>query len=92
MLSTVWTPQRGLQSYTVKRRGRKEIEVSRRRKGGIKKREIDLASALFPVFSTAWNTHRDSQSWVEKKRERGEIEATWWRKRRVKMGREQSSQ
>ena len=32
--------------------------MSRRRKGGIKKREIDLASALVPVFSTAWNTER----------------------------------
>ena len=64
------------------------MEVSRRRKGGIKKREIDLASALFPVFSTAWNTHRDSQSWVEKKREREEIEVTLGRKRRVKRGRE----
>ena len=62
--------------------------MSRRRKGGIKKREIDLASALFPVFSTAWNTHRDSQSWVEKKREREEIEVTLGRKRRVKRGRE----
>ena len=88
MLSTVWIPQRGSWSYTEQRRGRKEIEVSRRRKGGIKKREIDLASALFPVFSTAWNTHRDSQSWVEKKRERGEIEVTLGRKRRVKRGRE----
>ena len=62
--------------------------MTRRRKGGIKKREIDLASALFPAFSTAWNTHRDSQSWVEKKREREEIEVTLGRKRRVKRGRE----
>ena len=62
--------------------------MARRRRGGIKKREIDLASALFPVFSTAWNTHRDSQSWVEKKREREEIEVTLGRKRRVKRGRE----
>ena len=38
MLSTVWNPQRGSQSSIEKRRGRKEIEVSWRRKGGIKRR------------------------------------------------------
>ena len=32
--STVRDTQRGSQSYMKKRRGRKEIEVSRRRKGG----------------------------------------------------------
>ena len=43
MLSTVWNTQRGSQSYTEKRRGRKEIEVTRRREG-VKRRETDLAS------------------------------------------------
>ena len=38
MLSTVWNPQRGSRSSIEKRRGRKEIEVSWRRKGGIKRR------------------------------------------------------
>ena len=33
--STVWDTQRGSQSYMKKRRGRKEIEVSRKRKKGI---------------------------------------------------------
>ena len=33
-LSTVRETQRGAQSYMKKRRGRKEIEMSRRRKGG----------------------------------------------------------
>ena len=33
MLSTVWIPQRCSQSYTEKRRGRKETEVTRRRGG-----------------------------------------------------------
>ena len=33
--STVRDTQRGSQSYMKKRRGRKEIEVSRRKKGGI---------------------------------------------------------
>ena len=43
--------QRGSWSYIEKRRGRKETEVSRRRKRGIKRREIDLGSILFPKCS-----------------------------------------
>ena len=39
MLSTVWIPHRCSQSYTKKRRERKEIEVTRRRRGGVKRRE-----------------------------------------------------
>ena len=31
-----------------KRRGRKEIEVTRRRRGGVKRRETDLVSNQFP--------------------------------------------
>ena len=92
MLSTVWTPQRCSWSYTEKRRGRKETEVARRRKRGIKRRETDPASNQFPKCSSLSGTHRDSQSWVEKRRGREEIETTWWRKRRVKRGREQSNQ
>ena len=49
--STVRDTQRGSQSYTKKRRGRKETEVSRRRKGGLKRRETDLGSTLFPKCS-----------------------------------------
>ena len=44
----------------------------RRRRGGVKRRETDLASNQFPVFSTARNTQKDSQSWVEKRRGREE--------------------
>ena len=33
------------------RRGRREIEVTRRRRGGIKRRETDLASNQFPKYS-----------------------------------------
>ena len=51
VLSTVWNTQRGLRSYIEKRRGRKEIEVARRRRGGIKRRETDLASNRFPKCS-----------------------------------------
>ena len=47
-LSTVKDTQRGSQSYIEKRRQRKEIEVTRRRRGEVKKRETDLASNQFP--------------------------------------------
>ena len=42
MLSTVWNTQRGSQSSIEKRRGRKEIEMTRRRGGGVKRREPNL--------------------------------------------------
>ena len=35
--STVRDTQRGSQSYTEKRRGRRETEVTRRRRGGVKR-------------------------------------------------------
>ena len=92
MLSTVWIPQRCSQSYTEKRRGRKETEVARKIKGGIKRSETDPASNQFLKCSLPSGTHRDSQSWVEKRRGREEIEVTWWRKKRVQSGREKSSQ
>ena len=49
--SIVRDTQRGSQSYIEKRKGRKEIEVTRRREGGFKKRETDLASNQFPKCS-----------------------------------------
>ena len=51
MLSTAWNTQRESQSYVEKRKGRKEIEVTRRREGGVKRRETDLASNQFPKCS-----------------------------------------
>ena len=49
--STVKDTQRGSQSYMEKRRGRREIEVTRRRRGRVKRREIELASNQFPKYS-----------------------------------------
>ena len=48
--STVRDTQRSSQSYMEKRRGRREIEVTRRR-GGVKRREATLASNQFPKCS-----------------------------------------
>ena len=59
MLSIVWTPRRGSQSYTEKRRGRKETEVTRRRKGGIKRKETDPATNKFPKCSLQPGTHKE---------------------------------
>ena len=49
--STVRETQRGSQSYREKRRGRREIEVTGRRRGGIKRGESNLASNQVPMFS-----------------------------------------
>ena len=49
--SIVRDTQRGSQNYMDKRRGRREIEVTRRRRGGIKKGETSLTSNQFPVCS-----------------------------------------
>ena len=49
--STMRDTQRGLQSYMEERRGRREIEVTRRRRGGIKEGESNLASNQFPICS-----------------------------------------
>ena len=60
-----------------KRRGRREIEVIRRRRGGIKRGESSLASNQFPICSPQSGTlKRVSQSSIEKRRGRKEIEVT----------------
>ena len=72
--STVRDSQRGSQSYTEKRRGRMEIEVTRRRRGGIKRGESKLASKHFTMCSQQSGSLRDVQSHKEKKRGRKETE------------------
>ena len=56
--STVRDTQRGSQSYMEKRRGRREIAVTRRRRGGIKKGDSNLASNQFPMCSPQSGTLR----------------------------------
>ena len=58
--STVRDTQRGSQSYMEKRRGRREIEVTRRRRGGVKSGETNLASNQFPKCSPQFGTPRES--------------------------------
>ena len=86
--STTSDTQRGSQSYMKKRRGRKEIEVSRRRPRGVQERRDRSRQYSVPqAFSAAQKTHIDSQNWIEKRRGREDIEVIWGRKRRVKRGR-----
>ena len=59
--------------------------MTRRRRGGIKRRETNLASNQFPKCSPQPRTPKEIHK-VEKRREREEIEVTWGRKRRVKRG------
>ena len=49
--STARDTQRGSQSYMEKRRGRRETEVTRRRRGSVKRGESNLASNQFPKCS-----------------------------------------
>ena len=57
--STVRDTQRGSQSYMEKRRGRREIEVTRRRRGGFKRGESSLGSNQFPMCSSQSGTFRE---------------------------------
>ena len=75
-LSTVRDTQRGSQSYMEKRRGRKEIEVTRRRRGGIKRGESKLASNHFPMCSAQSGSLRDVHG-ITQRREEGGRRQRW---------------
>ena len=72
--------QRGSQNYMEKRRGRREIEVTRRRRG-IKRGESKLAVNHFPMYSPQSGPLRDVHG-VTQKRGRKETEVA----RRIKGG------
>jgi len=57
--STVRDTQRGAQSYMEKSKGRREIGVTRRRKGGIKSGKSKLAGNYFPMCSPQSATLRE---------------------------------
>ena len=68
--STVGDTQRGSQSYMEKRRGRREIEVTRRR-GGIKRGERNLASNQFPFCFPQSGTLREVHGVTQRREEGG---------------------
>ena len=57
--SAVRDTQRDTQSYMENRRGRREIEVTRRRRGGLKRGESKLASNHFLMCSPQSGLLRD---------------------------------
>ena len=73
--STVRDTQRGTQSYMEKRRGRREIVVTRRRRG-IKRGESKLASNHFPMCSPQSASLRDVHR-VTQRREEGGRRQRW---------------
>ena len=48
-----------VQSYMEKKRGRKEVDVTRRRRQGVKRGESSLASNQFPICSPQSGTLRE---------------------------------
>ena len=69
--STVRDTQRGSQSYMEKRRGKREIEVTRRRREGIKRGKIKLSSSQFPVCSPQSGPLREVHRITQRKEEGG---------------------
>ena len=67
--STVRNTQRGSQSYMEKRRGRMEIEVTRRRRGGIKRGESNVASNQVPMCSPQSGTLREVHRVTQRREE-----------------------
>ena len=70
--STVRDTQRGSQSYMKKRRGRREVEVTRMRRGGIKRGESNLASNQFPICSPQSGTLREVHGGPQRREEKRE--------------------
>ena len=74
--STVGGTQRGSQSCMEKKRGRREIEVTRGRRGGVKKGESKLASNHLPMCSPYSGSLRDVHR-VTPRREEGGRRQRW---------------
>ena len=67
---------RKVHSYMEKRGGRREIEVTRRRRGGIKRGESKLASNHFPMCSPQSGPLRDVHGIIQR-REKGGRRERW---------------
>ena len=69
--STVRDTGRGTQSYMEKRRGKREIEVTRRRRGEIKRGESKLASNHFLLCSSQSGPLRDAHRVIQRREKEG---------------------
>ena len=92
MLSTVWNIQRASQSYIEKRRGRKEIEVPRRKRRGVRRRETNLASDQFPKCSPQPKYPKRFTELSKEEKGEGGDRGGLGEKKESQRGREQSSQ
>ena len=72
--SIVRDTRRGTQSYMEKRRRRREIEVTRRRRGGMKRGESKLASNHFPMCYPQSGPLRDVHRVTQRREEGGKRE------------------
>jgi len=68
---TVRDTQRGSQSYMEKRRWRREIEVTRKRRGGIKRGQNKLANNQLLMCSPRSGPLRDVHRVTQRKEEGG---------------------
>jgi len=68
---TVRDTQRGSHSYMEKRRGRREIEVTRRRRGRIKRGKSKLTSNHFHICSPQSGSLRDVHGVTQRRRQKG---------------------
>ena len=68
--STVRDTWRGTQSYMEKRRGRREIQVTRRNRGGIKRGVSKLAINHFPMCSPQSGPLRDVHGVIQRREEK----------------------
>ena len=69
--STVRDTQKGSLIYMEKRRGWREVEVTRRRRGGIKRGEIDLASNKVPMCSPQPEIPREVHRFTQRREQGG---------------------
>ena len=69
--TTVRDTGEGPPSYMEKRKRRREIEVTRRRREGIKRGESKLASNHFPMCSPQSETLRDVHGITQRREEGG---------------------
>ena len=72
--SPVRDTQRDSQSYMKKRRGRREIGMSRRRKRGTQEERDRYAVIYSQSVLRSPDTHRDLQNWIGKRRGKEETE------------------
>ena len=90
--STVRDTQRGSQSCMKKRRGSREIEVTRRRRGGIKGGKSSLASNQVPICSQQSGRLREVHKFHREEKGEGGNRGDLGKKTESQKGRQQSSQ